>query len=68
MKTVLLSIGVGEGKFLGVRRYFAWILPNLPEKCFKKSDLKKIFVSIRAPLFSNQRMLGVIFAQIFEDF
>jgi len=34
-------IGVGAVKFFGVRRNFARILPNLPEKYFKISDLQK---------------------------
>jgi len=34
---------VGAGIFLGVQRNFAWILPNLPDKYFKISDLKKTF-------------------------
>jgi len=34
-------IGIGAGKFLGVRRNFARILSYLPEKYFIKSDLKK---------------------------
>ena len=34
-------IGVGAGKFLGVRSNFARILPNLPEKYLKISDLQK---------------------------
>ena len=29
---------------------------------------EKLLMSIRAPLFSNQRLLGDIFAQIFRDF
>jgi len=62
-------IGVGAGKFLVVRRNFARILPDLPEKYFKISDLqKKLFILIRAPLFSNQNMLGAIFAQVFREF
>ena len=34
-------ISVGAVKFFGVRRNFARILPNLPEKYFKISDLQK---------------------------
>jgi len=62
--------GVGAGKFLGVRRNFARIIPNLPKKYFKKSDVQKkqLFMSIQAPLFSNQSMLGAIFAQVFRKF
>jgi len=36
-----LCIGVGAGKFLGVRRIFAQITPNLPEKNSKENDLQK---------------------------
>jgi len=73
--------GVGAGKFLEVRWNFARIIQNLPEKYFTLCDLKKrfliraqcdlqkkLFMSIRAPLFSNQTMLGAIFAQIFSEF
>jgi len=45
----VMAIGVGAGKFLGVRRNFARILPNLPEKYFKTSDLQKaLHVSLGA--------------------
>ena len=37
----LLAIGVGTGEFLEVRRNFARILPNLPERYFKISNLQK---------------------------
>ena len=67
--SIISPIGLGAGKILGVRRNFAQILPNLLEKYFKKvSSHKKLFVSIRAPLVSNQTMLGAIFAQIFREF
>jgi len=36
-----IIIGEVAGKFLGVRRNFAGILLNLPEKYFKKSDLQE---------------------------
>ena len=65
------NIGVGAGKFLGVRRNFARIFPNLPEKYSASEQVtsnKKLFMSIRAPLFLNQSMLGTIFAQIFREF
>jgi len=29
---------------------------------------EKLFMSIRAPIFSNQSMLGATFAQIFSEF
>jgi len=77
----LRTIGVGVGKFLGVRRNLAWILPNMPEKYFKISDLQKrtnLFIPIRAsfmsiwslrtPLFSNQSMLDAICAQMLQSF
>jgi len=35
------SIGVGAGKFLGVRTIFAQISTNLPEKNSKENDLQK---------------------------
>jgi len=34
-------IGVGAGKFLGVRRIFAQISANLPEKISKENGLQK---------------------------
>jgi len=36
-----LSIGVGAGKFLGVRRIFARISPNLPENNSEENDIQK---------------------------
>jgi len=47
------SVGVGAGTFLGVRRKFA---------------RKKLFMSIRAPFFSNQSMFGTIFHHFFRVF
>jgi len=47
-------IGVGAGKFLGVRRYFAQISPNLPEKISNKMTAKRKrlhFISCCAHLF-----------------
>ena len=38
-------IGVGAGKFLGVRRIFAQTSPHLPEKNSKENDLKKTIAS-----------------------
>ena len=43
--TVPEHIGVGAGKFLWVRRNFAQISPNLPEKNSKENDLKKTTAS-----------------------
>jgi len=56
----------GAGKFLGVRRNFARILPNLPEKYFKKSDLQKN--QFERYNFLNQNMSGAVFAQSFRRF
>jgi len=54
-------IGVGEGKFLGVERNFARILPNLPVKYFKISDLQKrketLHVNSGAMWFSKKEKL-----------
>jgi len=36
-----LSMGVGAGKVLWVRRIFAQISTNLPEKYSKENDLQK---------------------------
>jgi len=38
---VVQHIGEGAGNFFGVRRIFARILPNVPEKNSIKSDLQK---------------------------
>jgi len=80
--TVFWYISVGAGKVLGVRRIFAQISPNLPEKllghflceyflmktvfCF---DLQtNVFMWFWAPIFSNQSTFGSIFARIFREF
>jgi len=54
-KGVARSIGVGAGKFLGMRRMFAQISPNLPEKNSKKkrSSKKTAFHFILGDFFSN---------------
>jgi len=58
---------VGAGKYLGVGRNYARILQNLPEKYVKSMTFKKKrFMSFRALLFSNQSMLGTIFAFLDE--
>jgi len=51
------------------------VSPKLAQKMTSKKALhvdlraiKKAFMSIRAPIFSNQSMLGAIFAQIFREF
>jgi len=62
--------GAGAGKFWGCEGIF----PGLSETCSKNTSKnvtskKKLSVSIRTPLFSNQSMLlGAIFAQIFREF
>jgi len=38
---LVLTIGVGAGKFFGVRRNFGRILPNVLEKYIKLSDVQK---------------------------
>jgi len=43
--TVPEHVGVGADKFLGVRRNFAQISPNLSEKSSKENDLKKTIAS-----------------------
>jgi len=40
-------IGVGAGKFLRVRRIFAQISPNFPEKNTKQNDIKKTIIVIQ---------------------
>ena len=64
--TVPEHIGVGAGKFLGVRRNFAQISPNLPEKNSKENDLKKTIASHlkMCAFFSNRSTSSTIFAQI----
>jgi len=52
------DIGVGVGKFLWVRRIFAQISPNLPEKyskqnCLQKNDCISFYVW---HIFSNQKL------------
>jgi len=64
-----VSTGAGAGKFLGVRRNFARMLPNLPENTSKQCPPKKmLFMSIRAPLFSNQSVLSAICVQKVPEF
>ena len=41
-------IGVGAGNFLEVRRKFARILPNLPEKYFNVRDLQNVIAKIKS--------------------
>ena len=69
---ILPAIGVGGGKFLGIRR----ILPNFPQTClknekyfkeydFKKSDCISFHVG---HIFSTQSTSSTIFAQIYPNF
>jgi len=63
---VMHHIGKAAGKFFGVGRIFARILPNLPEKNSIKSDLQKESSSCNfgrhsCPYFQE-------FSQIFRDF
>jgi len=45
------------------------ILPEFSQLSRKKSNKNHLQkMSIRAPFFSNQSMLGAIFAQIFREF
>ena len=53
-------------QIFGVAKEFCPNSPNFPEKNQTKVTSKK--KSIRAPFFSNQSMLGAIFAQIFKEF
>ena len=71
--------GVGAGKFLGVRKIFARIFPNLPEK---QKVFRQLFVRIFSPtrimrtfsemtsnaIFSKQTTFGAIFVRIFRKF
>jgi len=63
---VVGDIGAGAGKFLWMRRNFAQISPNLPEKYSKENDLQEndcisFYVGC---IFSNQNTSSTIFAQI----
>jgi len=56
-----MPIGVGAGKLLGVRRIFAQISPNLPEKTPKKMTSKKRkkqlhFISCWAHFFKSKHL------------
>jgi len=63
---VVGDIGVGVGKFLWVRRIFAQISPNLPEKYSKQNYLQiNDCISFYVwRIFSNQSTSSTIFAQI----
>jgi len=72
-------IGVGAGKFSGVRRNFARISPNFPETFLGHFSCKYIFMktvlgadssnqSMLGAIFSNQKTLAAIFARIFKTF
>jgi len=61
--------GVGAGKFLGVRRNFARIIPNLPKKYFKKSDVQKktaFHVNPGATIFKSKHV-GRHFCSGFQE-
>ena len=71
-------VGVGASKFLGVRRLFARISPNLPESYCATSPTNFLPQRSRRPLFgvtskkrssvAFRKTVGVIFAQIFRNF
>jgi len=60
----LYNIVVGTGKFLRVRRIFAQISPNLPDKNSKENDLQKNWCISCGAHFSNQSTSSTKFAQI----
>jgi len=64
---VFESIGVGAGRFLGVRRNLAQIPQVCPKNTPKKMTSKKQYDSISSHvgcIFSNQSTSSIIFAQI----
>jgi len=66
MHRVLGNTNVGAGKFLGVRRIFAQISPNLSEKYSKENDLQKNdCISFHVGrIFSYRSTSNTIFTQI----
>jgi len=63
----LTLIYVGAGKFLGARRIFAQISPNLPEKTSKENAFQKKNDCISfhfGRIFSNQTTSSNIFAKL----
>jgi len=71
------ALGVGAGKFWVLRRIYARIRPNSPEKflCDFSLDIKTFFgVTPKKGLtvfffgFGRSQMLAAIFVQIFRDF
>jgi len=67
---VILSISVGANKFLGLRRIFARILPNLPEKLQKKKKViskRKAQHVVFGAIFFKSKQIGRYFAQSFWD-
>jgi len=55
-------ISEGAGKILGVRRIFARISPNLPEKFLGHFSCEYFLMkTVLGAISSNQSMLGVIF-------
>ena len=79
---VVSAIGVGAGKFLGVRMIFAQISSNFLEKILDHFcaniflwrpflEWKKVFMwfcTCWGPIFFNQSTLDAIFAHIFSEF
>jgi len=66
---VVQHIGEGAGNFFGVRRIFARILPNVPEKNSIKSDLqKKALHVILGAVGRHSCSYFLEFAHIFKDF
>jgi len=76
------DIGVGAGKFWGLRRIFVWISTNLPDKFFcyylceyffmktvfqMASKIKGVHVILGA-IFFKSKHLGALFAHIFREF
>jgi len=71
--------GVGAGEFLGFRKIFARVCPNLPEKrkvfrqlfvrTFSPTQIMKTFSGMTSSaIFSNQTTLGANFGRIFRSF
>jgi len=64
---VVFNIGVRAGKFLEVRRIFAWIPPKLPEKTPEKRDLrKKAHPCYLGAIFLKSKHVGRHFLLIFS--
>ena len=78
---VRISISVGAGKFLGMRKIFGQIFPNVPEKSlghflcedlmktlFRMISNKRSSCEFARHLFQIKHTLGAIFASIFSNF